>query len=80
MIVRGAHAVKHGEAPEFGGDLFLVEREDPRAALAEIVSLVSRRLPAHYGLDPTDRHPGVRARLQGRRWASTCSTRGCATR
>jgi exodeoxyribonuclease V alpha subunit len=52
MIVRGAHAVKHGETPEFGGDLFLVEREDPRAALAEIVSLVSRRLPGHYGLDP----------------------------
>jgi exodeoxyribonuclease V alpha subunit len=52
MIVRGAHAVKHGQTPEFGGDLFLVEREDPRAALAEIVSLVSRRLPGHYGLDP----------------------------
>jgi exodeoxyribonuclease V alpha subunit len=52
MIVRGAHAVKHGDTPEFGGDLFLVEREDPRAALAEIVSLVSRRLPGHYGLDP----------------------------
>jgi exodeoxyribonuclease V alpha subunit len=52
MIVRGAHAVKHGETPEFGGDLFLIEREDPRAALGEIVSLVSRRLPEHYGIDP----------------------------
>src|SRR3954471_2243830 len=52
MIVRGAHAVRQGETPEFGGDLFLVEREDPREALGEIVSLVARRLPAHYGLDP----------------------------
>jgi exodeoxyribonuclease V alpha subunit len=51
MIVRGAHAVKHGEPPRYGGDLFLIEREDPRAARAEIVSLVAQRLPAHYGLD-----------------------------
>jgi exodeoxyribonuclease V alpha subunit len=57
MIVRGAHAVRAGEPPSFAAvagvrrDLFLIEREDPRAALEEIVSLVRDRLPAHYGLD-----------------------------
>ena len=58
MIVRGAHAVRHGEPPSFRAeegmrrDLFLIDRDDPRAALAEIVSLVAGRLPAFYGIDP----------------------------
>jgi exodeoxyribonuclease V alpha subunit len=58
MIVRGAHAVRHGDAPSFEPgdgltrDLFLVERDDPRDALDEVVSLVAERLPGHYGLDP----------------------------
>jgi exodeoxyribonuclease V alpha subunit len=58
MIVRGAHAVRHGEPPAFEHadgltrDLFLIERADPRAALDEVVSLVSERLPRHYGIDP----------------------------
>jgi exodeoxyribonuclease V alpha subunit len=58
MIVRGAHAVRHGDAPAFEPaegltrDLFLIERADPRAALDEVVSLVSERLPGHYGIDP----------------------------
>jgi exodeoxyribonuclease V alpha subunit len=58
MIVRGAHAVRHGQPPSFahaGGlirDLFLIERADPRVALHEVVSLVSERLPNHYGIDP----------------------------
>ena len=58
MIVRGAHAVRHGEPPSFRAaegmrrDLFLIARDDPRAALAEIVSLVAERLPAFYGIDP----------------------------
>ena len=58
MIVRGAHAVRQGGAPSFAAeegltrDLFLVERTDPAAALEEVVSLVSERLPAHYGIDP----------------------------
>ena len=33
-------------------DLFLIERLLAAAALEEIVSLVSERLPAHYGVDP----------------------------
>jgi exodeoxyribonuclease V alpha subunit len=58
MIVRGAHAVRHGEPPSFEHadgltrDLFLIERADPRAALDEVVSLVCERLPNHYGVDP----------------------------
>jgi exodeoxyribonuclease V alpha subunit len=58
MIVQGAHAIRRGEAPEFvpkdgmRRDLFLIERGDPRAVREEIVSLVSRRLPEHYGVDP----------------------------
>ena len=58
MIVQGAHAIRRGEAPAFTPsagmrrDLFLIERADPRAAREEIVSLVSRRLPEHYGVDP----------------------------
>jgi len=58
MIVQGAHAIRRGEAPSFTAgegmrrDLFLVERSNPRTALEEIVSLVSRRLPEHYDVDP----------------------------
>jgi exodeoxyribonuclease V alpha subunit len=33
-------------------DLFMIERADPTRARAEIVALVSERLPAHYGVDP----------------------------
>jgi exodeoxyribonuclease V alpha subunit len=58
MIVQGAHAIRRGSAPDFSAsegmrrDLFMIERADPGAALDEIVSLVSRRLPDHYGIDP----------------------------
>ncbi len=58
MIVQGAHAIRRGEMPEFAPsedmrrDLFLIERPGARAAREEIVSLVSERLPAHYGVDP----------------------------
>ena len=58
MIVQGAHAIRRGELPSFAAsermrrDLFLIERRSPTAALEEIVSLVSERLPAHYAVDP----------------------------
>jgi exodeoxyribonuclease V alpha subunit len=57
MIVRGAHEVRQGRPPSFEPDenltrdLFMIERSDPRAALDEIESLVTRRLPPHYGVD-----------------------------
>jgi exodeoxyribonuclease V alpha subunit len=58
MIVQGAHAVRRGDAPDFRPapgmrrDLFLAQQPDPHAALAEIVSLVSDRLPRYYDVDP----------------------------
>jgi exodeoxyribonuclease V alpha subunit len=58
MIIQGAHAIRRGQMPSFSPgpemrrDLFLVAREDPRAALREVVSLVCRRLPEHFGIDP----------------------------
>jgi exodeoxyribonuclease V alpha subunit len=58
MIVQGAHAIRRGDVPEFvpsaymRRDLFLIERRDAGAARDEIVSLVSDRLPTHYGIDP----------------------------
>src|SRR4051794_7109004 len=58
MIVRGAHEVRAGRAPDFTPqaelqrDLFIIERSDPAQAMAEIVSLVTQRLPDHYGVDP----------------------------
>ncbi len=58
MIVQGAHAIRRGKPPDFTAapqmrrDLFLIERADPRLAREEIVSLVSERLPRHFGLDP----------------------------
>jgi exodeoxyribonuclease V alpha subunit len=57
MIVRGAHAVRSGSPPSFAPaeamtrDLFMIERADPRAALDEVVTLVTERLPAHFGID-----------------------------
>jgi exodeoxyribonuclease V alpha subunit len=57
MIVRGAHAVRTGSPPSFAPseemtrDLFMIERADPRAALDEVVSLVTERLPKHFGVD-----------------------------
>jgi exodeoxyribonuclease V alpha subunit len=58
MIVQGAHAIRRGQTPSFSlgegmrRDLFLIEQADPRAAREEIVSLVARRLPEHYRVDP----------------------------
>jgi exodeoxyribonuclease V alpha subunit len=58
MIVQGAHAIRRGQPPELAPaegmrrDLFFLERPDPLAARAEIVSLVAERLPTHFGVDP----------------------------
>jgi exodeoxyribonuclease V alpha subunit len=58
MIVQGAHAIRVGQMPDFAPgaamrrDLFLIERPDPYQAREEIVSLVTERLPSHYGVDP----------------------------
>jgi exodeoxyribonuclease V alpha subunit len=58
-IVRAAHAVLHGELPEFRGDsrgphegAFFVERDNPGAAQRTVVELVAERLPKAFGFDP----------------------------
>jgi exodeoxyribonuclease V alpha subunit len=58
MIVQGAHAIRRGHPPDFAPgpamrrDLFLVARQDADAAAQEVISLVCRRLPSHFDLDP----------------------------
>ena len=58
MIVLAAHAINRGEHPPrvppegVERDLYLVHREAPAAIVEEVVSLASRRLPGHLGLDP----------------------------
>ena len=72
MIVQGAHAIRGGHSPSFSAgegmrrDLFLIDRASPQAALEEIVSLVSERLPGPLRGRSRPRHPGVRARLPRR--------------
>ena len=57
-IVRGAHAILHGQMPESTpagtrgtGDLFVVRAPEPDVALQKLKDML-RRLPVAYGLDP----------------------------
>jgi exodeoxyribonuclease V alpha subunit len=58
MIVGAAHAVRHGEPPptkprpDQDHDFFLMERSADGAAADLVVDLATRRLAAHYGVDP----------------------------
>ncbi|WP_210493349.1 AAA family ATPase [Patulibacter sp. SYSU D01012] len=57
LIVRSAHAMNRGEppvvrpGPDDVRDFFFIDRLDAGAAADEVVSLATRRLPAHYGVD-----------------------------
>jgi len=55
-IVTAAHEIIQGVAPSFSNsaadNCFLMTEEEPQECLDKIVDLVSRRLPARYGLDP----------------------------
>lgn len=55
-IVRAAHAVNRGDAPESapnaGGDFFFVEADTPEAVTDKILAMVRDRIPARFGLDP----------------------------
>jgi len=54
-IVVNAHQVNHGHVPDArGDDFFVIEREEPRAALATVLELVSERIPRRFGWDPVD--------------------------
>lgn len=54
-IVLNAHRINRGEAPavnERDKDFFFIEGRDSGAVQANVIDLVSRRLPEYYGLDP----------------------------
>lgn len=52
-IISNAHRINHGDYPEFNTeDFFFVERRDPVKALETVVELVTKRMPAKFGLDP----------------------------
>ncbi len=57
-IVANAHRVNRGEMPLWdaegatGRDFFFIERRDPEEALKTISTLVTRRIPESFGLDP----------------------------
>ena len=63
-IVEGAHAILRGEEPvpsgalgsntttRAGGELFLVERNDPDEAAKTIGDIVETRIPRAFGMDP----------------------------
>ncbi len=52
-IIANAHRINHGDYPEFNTeDFFFVERRDPVKALETVVELVTKRMPAKFGLDP----------------------------
>ena len=55
-IVVSAHRINRGELPDLDtpattSDFYFIAREDPEAARATIVELVSERIPARFGLD-----------------------------
>ncbi|HET6369707.1 MAG TPA: ATP-dependent RecD-like DNA helicase, partial [Nitrospiria bacterium] len=62
LIVRNAHRILQGEFPylqRIGGDdarndFYFIEQEEPEKVIEEIRSLVSSRLPKHFGFDPVD--------------------------
>jgi len=54
-IISNAHRIHQGIFPDVtnkaNGDFFFIEQEDPEKILAEIIELVSNRLPTKYGFD-----------------------------
>jgi exodeoxyribonuclease V alpha subunit len=59
LIVVNAHRVQSGQMPvlesiDKEGDFFFLERRDPEEALRTLVQLVTRRIPARFGLDPLE--------------------------
>lgn len=56
-IVLNAHRINAGKMPEAalrGGesDFHLIEIDEPEAGLATLIEVVTRRIPARFGLDP----------------------------
>lgn len=57
-IITNAHKINAGEFPDLAiekkSDFFFVRGEEPEQALEKILSLISKRLPTFYKLDPID--------------------------
>lgn len=55
-IVRNAHRIHDGEAPEGaqgpGGEFYVIERREAQAAADLILHLMTERIPRGFGLDP----------------------------
>ena len=55
-IISGAHAIIHGETPEFAetedGDFYFIEAEDPERVVGLVKTLVCERIPGRFGFDP----------------------------
>ena len=53
-IIMNAHRINAGQLPDISNgrdtDFFFLSREEPEQAVAEIVDLVKRKLPARYGV------------------------------
>lgn len=59
MVVMNAHAINSGRMPnvkEEGHrrDFFVIEKDEPEEVLETIKSLLTQRIPAHFGFSPTD--------------------------
>lgn len=57
LIIESAHLINRGEMPDISndleGDFFFFQIEDTEKACDQIVDLVTKKLPARYGFDPT---------------------------
>ena len=56
LIIKNAHRIHDGEPPEGetrpDGEFYVLEREGPEEAAELIVEVVTRRIPARFGLNP----------------------------
>jgi exodeoxyribonuclease V alpha subunit len=56
LIVRNAHRIHDGDPPESAtspdGEFFVIERKKPDEAAQSILEIVTKRIPARFGLDP----------------------------
>jgi exodeoxyribonuclease V alpha subunit len=56
LIVQNAHRIHDGQPPEGatgpGGEFFVIERRTPESAADSILEVVTKRIPARWGLDP----------------------------
>ena len=52
-IITGAQQINQGKYPAFNTtDFFLIERHEPNTACETIIELLTKRIPAKFGLDP----------------------------